>query len=224
MAKSSIIKDLANGSIDTATALKRLKILLVCFEKPELMAWVNNELIGYKNVDNVPPYRKYTGQLKGDFIIGNSAQMMKYTNTPLPLVGIADDDRVAIEEVIFLEGIAAIRDMVGQPIGKVILPEIYGYIKKGTNITSILSARVEIHQSAPQEIISTVENKVLDILIMLEKEFGNLDDLDIDCASKSKDELDTVCQRIINIIFLDDNSITIGNHNKILKSEISTQS
>lgn len=224
MAKSRIIKELANSSMDTATALKRLKILLTSFEKPELITWVNNELIGYKNIDDVPSYRKYTGQLKGDFIVGNAIRMMKYTNTPIPLVGLADEDRTAIEEVIFTEGIAAIRDMVGQPVGKVILPEIYGHIKKGTNITSIISARVEIHQSAPQEIISAVENKVLDILIMLEKEFGNLDDLDIDCTSKSKDELDAVCQRIINIIFLDDNSVTIGDHNRISKSEISTQS
>lgn len=149
--------------------------------------------------------------------------MMKYSNVPLPLAGLTDEYREAIENVVFVEGIAAIRDMIGQPaIGKVVPPELYGAIKKGTNISSILSARVEIHQSAPQEIISTVENKVLDILILLENEFGILDDLDIDCSSKSDDELSIVCQKIVNIIFLDDKSITIGDHNKISKSEIST--
>ena len=224
MAKSTIIKELANSSIDTATALKRLKVLLSNFDRPELMSWVNNELTGYNDTNEVPPYRKSTGQLKGSFIIGNSSQMMKYTNTPLPLVGLSEEARAAVEDVNFVEGITAIRDMIGQSINKPIPPETYGYIKRGTNITSILSARVDIRQSAPQEIISAVENRVLDTLFLLEKEFGNLDDLDIDCTSKSKEELDAVSQKIINIIFWDDNSITIGDHNKISKSEISTQS
>lgn len=44
MAKSTIIKELANSKIDTATALKRLKILLLNLDKPELNDWVNCEL------------------------------------------------------------------------------------------------------------------------------------------------------------------------------------
>lgn len=222
MAKSSIIKELANSSIDTATALKRLKILLSGINKVEIHDWVNNELIGYENADKLPPYRRFNGQLKGNFIIGNSIRMMKYTNTPLPLVALPDEERLLIEEVTFTEGIAAIREMIGQPIGKAIPPEIYSYIKKGTNITSILSAQVEIPQSAPMEIITAVESKILDILLLLEKEFGNLDDLDIDCTSKSDDEIDAVCQKIVNIIFLNDKSISIGDNNKFSKSEIST--
>ena len=63
MAKSKIIKELANSSIDTATALKRLKILLLNLNKPELNNWVNSELNGYKNADDVPEYRRFRGKV-----------------------------------------------------------------------------------------------------------------------------------------------------------------
>ena len=78
MAKSKIIKELANSSIDTATALKRLKILLLNLNKPELNNWVNSELNGYKNADDVPEYRRFRGKVTANFIIGNAYKMMKY--------------------------------------------------------------------------------------------------------------------------------------------------
>ena len=47
MAKSQIIKDLANGKVDTQTALKRTKVLLQDLENDDLLDWVNYEIEGY---------------------------------------------------------------------------------------------------------------------------------------------------------------------------------
>jgi len=46
MAKSMIIKDIANGTIDTTTALKRAKILFAALDNAELLNWVNYEISG----------------------------------------------------------------------------------------------------------------------------------------------------------------------------------
>ena len=60
----------------------------------------------------------------------------------------------------------------------------------------------------------------METLLYLEKEFGNLDDLDIDISTKSKEELTSIIKYIqINLY---DNSITIGDNNKIKKSNITT--
>ena len=221
MAKSSIIKELANSSIDTATALKRLKILLLNLDKPEINEWVNSELNGYKDINKIPSYRRFRGHLNANFVIGNSVRLTKYTNTPLTTANLPDNIRDAIEEVVFCEAIAAIKGMEGQELGKIIPPEFYVYLTKGTNISSITSARVNINNSAPVEVIASVENRVLEILVLLEREFGCLDDLDIDCNSKSEQELQSVCDQIINIIYID-KSVTIGDENKISKTDIST--
>ena len=47
MPKSKIIKDLANGTVDTLTALKRTKVLLAEFENEDLNTWISNEITGY---------------------------------------------------------------------------------------------------------------------------------------------------------------------------------
>ena len=56
----------------------------------------------------------------------------------------------------------------------------------------------------------------------MEKEFGVLDELDIECSDKSDQEINEVCQKILNVIYVD-KSITIGDDNKINKSDIHTQ-
>lgn len=48
----------------------------------------------------------------------------------------------------------------------------------------ITSAKVIIGPQLIQDVFATVENRLLDALIVLEKEFGNLDELDIDITAK----------------------------------------
>ena len=63
MAKSMIIKDIANGTIDTTTALKRAKILFAELDNAELLNWVNYEISGYPVDANLPDYRIERGAL-----------------------------------------------------------------------------------------------------------------------------------------------------------------
>ena len=55
--------------------------------------------------------------------------------------------------------------------------------------------------------------------INLEKQFGNLDELDIDVDSKSKQEIKEITNHIYVMIY-NDQSITIGDKNKIKNSNI----
>lgn len=60
----------------------------------------------------------------------------------------------------------------------------------------------------------------MQFILTLEKEFGNLDELDIDISTKDTAEL----KEIVNYIQINlyDNSITIGDNNKIKHSDITT--
>ena len=60
----------------------------------------------------------------------------------------------------------------------------------------------------------------LKTLLFLEKEFGNLDELDIDISIKNKEELKNIVQHIHFNLY--DNSIKIGDGNKIKGSNITT--
>ena len=71
MAKSKMIKDLANGSIDLKTALKRTKVLLADFDNEELITWINYELTGYPKTEQLPEYRTTKGTLMGSYFKGS---------------------------------------------------------------------------------------------------------------------------------------------------------
>ena len=47
MAKSKIIRDLANGEVDTITALKRAKVLVSDLNNDEILEWLDYEISGY---------------------------------------------------------------------------------------------------------------------------------------------------------------------------------
>ena len=71
MARSKIIKDLANGDVDTLTALKRAKVLLANFDNPEVKAWINSEITGYPSDTTLPDYRITKGTLVGSYFKGS---------------------------------------------------------------------------------------------------------------------------------------------------------
>ena len=70
-------------------------------------------------------------------------------------------------------------------------------------------------------IFPKVENKLLDILRYLEKQFGNLDELDIDVDNKSEQELKEIVNHIYVLIY-NDQSVTIGNDNEFNNSNIAS--
>lgn len=52
--------------------------------------------------------------------------------------------------------------------------------------------------------------------MILEKEFGNLDSLDIDVSGKSEEELHKISEKMVVVIY-NDNRVTVGNGNKRFK-------
>jgi len=85
----------------------------------------------------------------------------------------------------------------------------------------ITSAKVIIGPQLIQDVFATVENRLLDALIVLEKEFGNLDELDIDITAKTSDELKTIIDKLIVIVY-NDNSVSVGDGNRIKNSTIAS--
>lgn len=226
MAKSKVIKDFVKNNINVEVALKQLKVLLCDFDKDEIKNWIDCELQGYKG-DNfeLPEYRICNGILKGTFLNYN----VKASNVAIPLSSNMDEKiRELCSRVEFPQGVAALEDMCNQiqnnegSIGKQIPPDVLPYIQNYSNIsmTCLLSAQIEVSPTAVRNMISNIQNRILDILLLLEKEFGCLDDLDIDFSEKTEESLVILQNNIFNIIV--DNHVEIGDENKIVKSHIST--
>ena len=134
MAKSQIIKDLANGMIDTTTALKRAKVLLSELKNNKLIDWVNCELSGYSTNDELPPYRVIHGNLVGSYFKGSMVRHMKFVNVPLPLGNMPYNMQDEMLCVRLFEGIDALKRLSeasrtpGYNFGKSIPADFYPYI------------------------------------------------------------------------------------------------
>lgn len=230
MAKSQIIKDLANSKADTQTALKRTKVLLQDLGNDDLLDWVNYEIEGYPDDVNVPDYRVIGGQLYGSYFKGSMASHIKYNHVPLPLGNMPSEIKKNILTVQIAQGVEALKGMLTQgdnkgnnKLTKPIPAEYYPYIAQANDDLGMIIATADVELDMPKilNIFPKVESKLLDILSYLEKQFGNLDDLDIDVDSKSKEELNNIINHI-HVLIYNDKSVTVGDNNKIKDSNIAS--
>jgi hypothetical protein len=225
MAKSKIIKDFARESVNIVSVLKQLKVLLSDLDGADkAKEWINHELSGYSKDDELPEYRKTGGNLKGTFM----NYTLKVSNVNIPLVmNTPEDISEPLHTIVFYESLPTLAELKKNASGivrKEIGGDFYPLLMKyaGVSMTAPLGIWVESSDTAISEVISKVEEKTLDILLYLEKEFGSLDNLELDLSEKNEDDLKHVVYQI-NVLIYGDHSINIGDNNKITKSEIKTE-
>jgi len=221
MVKSKLIKDFARNTIDLESALKQLKLLLVDLNKKELVDWVNYELQGYPENVEIPSYRTHSGSLKGTFLNFNT----QCKNVPIPLkTDTPGEIKEYTEKVRFKESISSLKRLqlgkgqVELSLPGNLLPSIQ--MCSAVSMTYLMSASIQISDIAITEILSTVENKIMDIFIALEEEFGPLDNLEIDLSNSDDNDIQKTQKIIYNIIY--DNHIEIGDNNKIKNSSFNS--
>lgn len=150
----------------------------------------------------------------------------------IPLGKLPDEVKDNILTVTMTQGIEALKAIIAEGqrnenrgLMKPIPAELYPIIADVNNDLGmiIVTANVELNMTKILNIFPKIESKLLDILYFLEKQFGNLDDLDIDIESKSDEELERIINHIYVMIY-NDNSVTLGNNNKIKDSNITSGS
>ena len=225
MAKSRIIKELANGEVSLYTALKRVKVLLQEFDNEELLKWVNCELVGYPEEAELPSYRLMHGQLKGTYFKGSLMNNMTCKDVPLPLGKLDKEKRDILLSLPFYDGVEGLKNLIDTSdtgeIGKPIPADFYPSIAYANNDPgmNIVTARVVGSIQMVHNILSMIESRLLDILQYLEKQFGCLDELDIDVDAKDDKSKEEIIQHI-HLLIYNDNRISIGDNNRMKNVDI----
>lgn len=200
MAKSQLIKDITTNKITLEEGLQRLLVISYSLENEIVSTWIESELNGYPNITRLPEYRRkiayrilYNG-LNGSF---------KVTKASLPTNYIPKEFQDALKETGILDGIKSIEETIrtGSEVGRD-LTDMAGLIYKKVGVTCISITQV-YSGSSLQKVISNVKNKLILILLDLEKKFGSLDDLDIDVERVSTPELTTLNKAIEKRIYFD---------------------
>ncbi|MCP1185042.1 hypothetical protein [Paenibacillus sp. 1781tsa1] len=222
MSRSQLLKDLVSGSITLENILLRLKIILSDLENEWIMEWVNGELEGFGEEDNLPKYRMLTGVPTGTFIVNGRA---KYTNSQVPIESLLTLEE--IEEIITIylrDSVSTLQSILNSDkqgkYGKQIPTYECHYISKPH--LQIASMNIVIPHNQLTDIVLKVKTKLLDVIMELEKRFTDLDELDI----KSQIQNDEAKEIIVNIIgqIIYEGSIDIGDNNHVKNSRIGKMS
>lgn len=221
MARSKIIKEFVSEKISLEIALKRLIVLLDSLENEGLIKWAKSELVGYKEQSEIPSYRIVKGIFMGCFTIPGYGHINRYKNHPLPTVAFKEEGKKEYSTMNIDNSIGTLASATDNGLIVNYPPELYPLFEQGTNI-NVESAYLKCDGSQIIGILDNIKTKVLEILLKLEKEFGNLDELDIDISSKSGEKLNEIVQNLLLVI--QDNSIKVGDKNNLKDSKLLSQS
>jgi len=216
---SQIINQLIDSEKSINGALLKTKVLASRIQNKELLTWVNAELSGYNSTSNLPDYRKNVpAYLKGNYINGN----MKYTNQPIPTVGMDKVFQDKLQFAEFQESITALENLIhsndSSSLGSPLRAEIVGmieenWIEMGNDYLQLMSVNKTISKNSIVEVVSKVRNKLLDFMLKVDSEFGSLTEIS-ELKEKTKEISTIMSQTIINTSG-DGNVVNTGDKNKI---------
>ncbi|MBB5149013.1 MULTISPECIES: AbiTii domain-containing protein [Ureibacillus] len=218
MARSQLLKDAVSGKESIENILLRLKVILSDLDNENIMNWVNGELQGYKDKESVPSYRILKGRIIGTYLINFS---VKYKDAPVPLEFLISKEEIdELRTVRMTDGIATIQNILrgeNRENYGFVIPTAYCHAIS-TDDFQIAGMRVRIGSNQLDGIVSCVKSKLVEVIMELEKEFENLDELDIRSQIKENESVKQVIYNIENIIY--DKSVKVGDKNKIERSRI----
>lgn len=190
--KSSIIKDVVDDAVPMDKSLTRLFVLAKDLGNNEMCSWIDNELHGYKNREDVPDYRKT--QSRNMRYSGINASF-KVTNAALPPNFLSKELLSVVETIVETSDIVSVLKLASSPNGGVLdVSVLASHVYDNTNG---LVRCTSIHQMVPpqfySEICANVKTRVLNALLALEQEFGNLDNYGVPVTKRNQKRV-----RIIN--------------------------
>lgn len=175
----SLLQEIQAESIDEsvslATALRKCKVLAYKLGLEEFKQWVEYELNGYPNNNELPSYRILKCPSQGNFINNH----IERTNAEIPSATIPKEYRDTIETVEFRESIAVLQSLCAKD--KSILkrpwnPNLKEFI--GSNIYPgmiCLNAWQVIPTTFVREILEKVRNRILTFSLEVEQINPNAD-------------------------------------------------
>ena len=170
--------DLVNESADLSNILRKAKILASALRLPEFREWVDSELSGYIDRDNVPSYRQFRPTNLGTFA-GPFQSGVK--NVVLPTFNLPKEIKDFAENMVFYDGVGALEAQSSED-GQIKWPQEMVFLARDAVPMTGGMVLVDAHQPVRAYVISgildQVKNKLLDFVLSLQESNITAEDLD----------------------------------------------
>lgn len=217
-----LINDIINELVDTEKSISspilKTKVLASRLKNEELLNWVSNELKGYEKNEDLPQYRIYSGNVTGTYINGT----MQYNNQPVPTIGMNKEFEKALHSIYLNQSVSSLENLLSDnksgTLERTFPAEITGLIqdnwrKIGNPYLQLVNCKVSVGIGAVTEVLSSVRNSLLDFMLKIDDEFGNITEIE-ELKTKSKEISTIMSQTIINTSG-DGNVVNTGDKAKI---------
>lgn len=208
-----IISILSSGDEGTTNALLKTKILVYSIGKKELVSWVNYELNGYPDDNQLPEYRIVSARILANLNNG----VRSYQEYPLPVSYLKDKDyedatncqvRLSISQIEDLVVNSGDRYTLQQPIPlDIAMLKYCKHIDKSYEITRCYK-EIALHNFT--SILTQVRSRLLDFVLELSDQVSSISG-EKTVAEKLK-QIDT-SSVFKNAIFGNNTVINMGNNN-----------
>ena len=213
-----IIEILSSDNGILSNALIKTKVLLHKMGHKELVMWVNKELNGYTEKDELPDYRIISAQVR----VSATNGAYNVDSHPIPMSNIDRKFRDVWEEARITYSLAIIEKMVSSSRENMLQSQIpmeaNGMITKGlSNSFVVQRAWSEIPVASVSNILMQVRSRLLDFVLELNSEFSEIEsDKELKEAVRKFD----ASNLFNNAIFGDNVTILLGSENtqKVMNS------
>ena len=204
---NQIVDILSSEDGSLTDSLLKTKVLLHNLGQAESIAWVNSELNGYSEEQELPSYRKVNAQ-----VLANLSSISFQANShPLPIAHLSEEQREGLETAKMRQSLAVLEKFSQNPEGGLESPiPLENNALLGKNLArgvAIQRAWSQIEVSSIVQILTEVRSRLLDFVLLLQ------DQLPDEPSQAEKQSVDT--KSLFNNAILGDNAtIIIGDKNK----------
>ncbi|OZA96538.1 MAG: hypothetical protein B7X52_04995 [Thiotrichales bacterium 34-46-19] len=172
----SLLREIQDAAIDSkielAVLLRKCKVLAARLGNPEFKKWVENELSGYNDIDELPDYRILTVNSKGHF---SGPFQSGLRNADIPLMCIEEDFRQHLTHSYLAQGVASmeslVRDASGGSLQEPWNPDLVAVVGQGIyQGMNCMQAWKVIPVSGIVSALDAVRNRVLNFVLEIESE------------------------------------------------------
>ncbi|HHC7315872.1 TPA: hypothetical protein ACN3ZO_003512 [Vibrio cholerae] len=205
-----IIELLSSKDGSLSEALIKTKVLLHKIGQKDLVLWVNHELNGYPDDEQIPNYRLVDAQVK----VNASNGVYQFNSHPIPLGHLEPEHRKRLETGSMPQSLAVIEKFAKTEEGTLeshIPMEAYGLLSKGlSNGYHIQRAWSEVPITSVENILMQVRSRLLDFVLELNSGLDSSGD-----KTNTSEALAAINPKNLfnNAIFGPNTTIVLGNSN-----------
>ena len=166
------IQDAAiNSEIDISTVLRKCKVLAVRLGNENFKNWVDQELNGYNNIDNLPDYRILSVDSKGYFSGGSH----RVNNANIPLIFIPEQFRELLSNAYCVQPISEYESLLKSSKSENFQEPwpselVVAYGNRIYQNKTCISAWKVIPYGSIVSLVDSVRNRVLNFVLEIESE------------------------------------------------------